>query len=163
MKQFVLILAIVALAAVPALAQGHGSDRGEATLALDNGKVTVEYGRPVLKGRDLGAMLQPGFEWRLGSNAATTLTTTVPLKFGAAKVEPGTYVLRARYDEQKAWHLVFYKPGQMSAKIAEVPLTFATVADSAESLTMALERAGKGGKIMVHWGTLALSAGFEPA
>ena len=40
-------------------------DRGQAELALDGGKVSVEYGRPTLRGRNIEALIQPGDEWRM--------------------------------------------------------------------------------------------------
>ena len=160
MKRFVLVLAVAAIAAVPALAQQMAGERGEASLALDKGKVSVEYGRPSLKGRDLTQMMKPGVEWRLGSNSPTTLTTSVPLTFGATKVPAGTYVLRAKLNDDKTWTLVFLKQGD-NARVGETPLTLGTAGDSAEMLTMGLERAGTGGKLNVHWGTLMLTTPFE--
>lgn len=160
MKRFVLVLAMAAIAAVPALAQQMHGERGEASLALDKGKVSVEYGRPALKGRDLTQMMKPGTEWRLGSNAPTTLTTTVPLKFGATTVPAGTYVLKARMNDDKSWNLIILKQGD-NARVGEAPLAFATAGESAEMLTMGLERADKGGTLNVHWGTLVLSTPFE--
>ena len=56
--------------------------RGETTLELNGGKVTVEFGRPSLKGRDIKTMIYPGEQWRLGADGDTTLTTEVGLKFG---------------------------------------------------------------------------------
>jgi hypothetical protein len=53
MKRSLFLAALAAIVAVPALGwaqQMHGS-RGTAELALDRGKVAVEYGRPELKGR----------------------------------------------------------------------------------------------------------------
>ena len=84
-----------AATADPAAAQ----DRGQSELALDGGKVSVEYGRPTLRGRNLEALIQPGDEWRMGSNAATTLTTDTPLKFGDKVLDAGKYILKAKLIE----------------------------------------------------------------
>ena len=71
--------------------------RGETTLELDGGTVTIEYGRPSLKGRDIKTMIYPGETWRLGADGDTTLTTGVGLKFGESSVARGTYILRAKF------------------------------------------------------------------
>lgn len=162
MKRSLLFVALATLVAFPALAcaQQMAGARGAASLALDPGTVAVEYGRPELKGRDPSTMMKPGMEWRLGSNAATTLTTDVPLRFGQTVVPAGSYVLKARMSADRQWHLLVDPKGG-GARVAEVPLTMSTVADSAEQLTIGLERADRGGKIMVHWGTLSLATGFE--
>ena len=65
--------------------------RGETTLELNGGKVTVEFGRPSLKGRDIKTMIHPGEQWRLGADGDTTLTTEVGLRFGESSVARGTY------------------------------------------------------------------------
>ena len=38
--------------------------RGEATVELSGGTVTINYGRPSLKGRDISTMISPGEQWR---------------------------------------------------------------------------------------------------
>ena len=84
----------------------NNSDRGQATLQLDGGTVTVEYGRPNLSGRNLEKLIQPGQEWRMGSNTATTLTTTADLKFGDKVVPKGKYVLKAKPVSAQDWMLL---------------------------------------------------------
>ena len=70
----------------PAGAQG---ERGKAELAAGSGVITVDYGRPSLKGRDMFSQLQEGAFWRMGRNEATVLTTPVDLAFGATRIEIG--------------------------------------------------------------------------
>jgi len=60
-----LTLAVSLLAVSSVSAQTN--PRGEAKLELDGKAVTVEYGRPSLKGRDMLARAQPGQSWRLGA------------------------------------------------------------------------------------------------
>ncbi len=75
---------------LPGAAQGN---RGKAELKTGAGSITVDYGRPVLKGRDMLSQLKPGDFWRMGMNQATTLTTPVDLTFGGTKVRKGSYSL----------------------------------------------------------------------
>ena len=57
--------------------------------------MSIEYGRPSLKGRVPGKDIDPydGREWRTGADEATTLKTDKALKFGNLAVPAGTYTL----------------------------------------------------------------------
>ena len=140
----------------PAAAQ----DRGQAELAMDGGgKVAVEYGRPTLRGRNIEALIQPGDEWRLGSNTATTLTTDTPLKFGDKVIAAGKYVLKAKLVEAQKWHLLIETQDQTT--VAEVPLELQRLDNATEALTINLEKKEKGGRMVVVWGNLSLSTDFQ--
>ncbi len=137
------------------------SDRGTSVLQLDGGTVSVEYGRPALKGRDLEKLIEPGQEWRMGSNAATTLTTDLSLKFGDKVLPAGKYVLQAKPVDNQRWLLLVKK--EDDSAVAEIPLTFEKVDRSAEALTIDLSKKRDGGQFLLHWGHLTLSTDFEKA
>lgn len=72
------------------------SPHEKASVTLSGHSVTVEYGRPYLKGRKAvgGALVPYGGEvWRTGADEATTLTTAADLLIGDLKVPAGTYSL----------------------------------------------------------------------
>jgi hypothetical protein len=138
----------------------QAQDRGEATLTLGAGKVSVDFGRPSLQGRDIYSLIKPGQEWRLGSNAPTTLTTDIDLKFGDKLVKKGKYVLRAKLVEKEKWLLLIK---QEDTVVAEVPLTYAQAASPEEQVTIKLEKQGDGGKFLLQWGTFTASTNFEKA
>ncbi len=140
-------------------AQEMSGKRGEATLDLGGGKVSVEYGRPALKGRDINSMIELGQEWRMGADAATTLTSDVDLKFADKVVKKGKYVLRAKLVEKDKWHLLVQKEDK--TVVAEVPLTHHKVSNSEELMTIKLDKASDGGKLMLQWGTLSVSTSFQ--
>ena len=144
-----------AATADPAAAQ----DRGQTELALDGGKVSVEYGRPTLRGRNLDALIQPGDEWRMGSNNATTLATDTPLKFGDKVLAAGKYILKAKLIEAKKWHLLI--ESEDHTPVAEVPLELQKLDNSIEALTINLEKKEKGGRLIVSWGNLSLATDFQ--
>lgn len=144
----------------PAASQSAAPGRGADEIAIGGGKVSVEYGRPALQGRDLEAMMVPGQEWRMGANDATTLTTDVGLKFGDKTIAPGRYVLKAKQVEAQKWHLLIQ---QNDATVAEVPMTFQKVSDAAELMTIDLEERDNGGRLFLHWGTLTLASDFQKA
>ena len=159
MKRIGLMLAGIGLLATVLLAQMAG-DRGQTSLELSGGKVSIEYGRPALAGRDVKSMLQPGMEWRMGSNAATTLDTNIDLKFGNKTVAKGKYVLKAKFVEEGKWLLLVTEDEKT---LAEVPMTTGTNASPVESVTIKLEKQGTGGKLTVSWGTLNVAATFQKA
>jgi hypothetical protein len=99
------VLSVVVLA--PFFVFGHGNERGQATLKLNGGNVSVEYGRPMLKGRDVFAMIEPGAYWRMGADKATTMTTDVDLITAEDQsIPPGTHTLLAHFIEKGKWTLV---------------------------------------------------------
>jgi hypothetical protein len=76
--------------------------------------ITVDYGRPILRGREnifgtgaeYGKTVNPDAPiWRAGANDTTRLTTQVPLVFGGKKIAAGEYNVFAELKE-KEWTLV---------------------------------------------------------
>lgn len=61
---------------------------------IGNAMFTVDYGRPLLRGRKLlGDVLPYDRVWRTGANAATQFTTSAPITLAGMKVPAGTYTL----------------------------------------------------------------------
>ncbi len=76
--------------------------------------ITIDYGRPILRGRSnifgTGAtygqtVLDGSALWRAGANETTRLTTQVPLVIGGTTLAPGTYNVLVDLKET-AWTLV---------------------------------------------------------
>jgi len=61
---------------------------------IGNAIFTIDYGRPLMRGRKLlGDVLPYDRVWRTGANAATQFTTSIPIKLAGIKVPAGTYTL----------------------------------------------------------------------
>ena len=157
----------VALAVAVLNAAGHGNEEGKAEATIGKAKVTIQYGRPTLKGRDVNKLIQPGQMWRIGADMPTTIESDADLDFGGTVVPKGKHVLLARLAAPGQWSLVVssqpvnhYEP---SAKLAEVPMEMKQVADSTEALNISLSSEGGQGVIEIAWGTERLSATFKPA
>lgn len=148
-----LVLTGVLLSAVTVFAQ---SNRGTAT--GDGGAITIDYGQPSAKGRDVMAMIEPGTTWRMGADAATTLTTKKDLTFGGTKVVPGTYTLEAHFVEKEKWNLVVSKG---STKAAEAPGKFEKGQPAVEQLKIDLKSDPSGTTLVLTWGTYKLSVPFK--
>ena len=105
--RFAVLAALAALPlAGPALAQ---APRGAAVTTLGTNKVTIDYGRPALKGRDLNVLMKdlPADRiWRAGENEVTTFTTQAPLSIGGKTVPAGKYTVYVQADEKGAWALI---------------------------------------------------------
>ncbi len=158
MKQFVLITALAAVAATPAFA--HAADRGEAKATVAGKAVVIDYGRPVLKGRDMLAQAEVGKPWRLGADAATTLKTDADLSFGGVAVPKGTYVLTATKVAPDKWVLTAATNDADKKKVAEVPLTPGALPSEVEQFTIDLTGDKDKGEIALRWGKTGLKAGF---
>jgi hypothetical protein len=151
-------LAALALAvAGPAFAQGN--PRGEAKATVAGKAVTIDYGRPSLKGRDMLGQAQVGQAWRMGADAATTLKTDADLSFGSVAVPKGEYVLKATKVEADKWTLNVLSKADGS-KVADVPLEPAKAEGSAETFTVDLKGEGNKGEFRMQWGTTALKTDF---
>jgi hypothetical protein len=157
MKKLFSIALLMAIGCLSVLAQ---SERGTATLNLGGGNVTVDYGRPAFKGRDIETALPVGTEWRMGMNEATTLKTDVDLQFAGKTVPKGEYTLTTKRAEAQKWVMLIKREGTV---VAEAPLTFQKVGTSTELLTIELKAKGQGATFTLLWGNYNLSTDFAKA
>ena len=156
MKKRLAFLAAFTAFAIPVLA--HGAERGEAKATVAGKTVTIDYGRPSLKGRDMLAQAEVGKPWRMGADADTTLKTDADLVFGGAAVAKGEYVLKATKVAEDKWQLnVLTKE---NAKVADVPLELAKAPASVEMLTIDLKGEKEKGTFTMSWGEVSLKTAF---
>jgi hypothetical protein len=172
MKRLLLGLTTLAiLVSMSAVAGAQGNPRGKATLDVGGKNVSVEYGRPSLKGRsveDMLGKLPADGVWRLGADTSTTFTTSGDLMFGDTKVAKGTYSLWAQKQADGSWKLVFNSQhGQWgtqhdaSKDVVSVATKQSRAADPPDQVTISLVKAKTGGTIAVEWGDLRLTADFS--
>jgi hypothetical protein len=70
------------------------SVRDTARAQIRNSIFTIDYGRPLLRGRTLlGDVIPYDRVWRTGANAATQFTTSTPIRLAGMQVPAGTYTL----------------------------------------------------------------------
>ena len=164
---FLTVFTVCALAILPHLALAHGNEPGSAKATIGNTKVTIDFRRPALKGRDLMKLLHPGDLWRMGADIPTTLDSDGDLDFGGTRVPKGKYFLMARYVEPGKWTLVVsskdrqhYEP---TAKLAEIPMDVEEGKDAVDAMDIQLSSKGGRGDIVIAWGTYRLTAPFAPS
>jgi len=159
----VLALALV-LVALPALAQrGDDSDRvsknGKVGGTIDGVTVTLEYGRPNVKERQIwGGLVPYGEVWRTGANEATTITFGSDVTVEGQPLAAGTYSLFTIPGEEE-WTVIFnntaqqwgafkYDAGQDALRVTVQPRPH----DMVESMDFQIE----GGEVVLTWEKLAV-------
>jgi hypothetical protein len=70
------------------------SEAATAGVTVGGGTIDIRYNTPHMRGRKvMGGLVPYGQVWRTGANPATTLITSVPLKFGTLLVPAGTHTI----------------------------------------------------------------------
>jgi hypothetical protein len=172
------IAALVAAVAVPCAAQevteihpGRGGSPHVRTVwTVDGVGITIEYGRPSVKGRKIFGGLEPfGKVWRTGADEATLFVIDRPLTFGTLKVPAGKYTLWTWLDE-KQWKLIVNsQTGQWGTSYDEkqdlgrVDMKTERLPATVERLTISIEDApGPGGILRIEWEQTRASIAFRP-
>ena len=145
-----------------------GSPHVRTEWTIDGANISVEYGRPSLKGRPEADLMPAGQPWRTGADEATVLKTDKPLKFGTLSLQPGTYTLNTQPGE-KDWQLIvgkLGKPGQWgipynaTLEIGRTPMSLQKTKAPVEQVTISVDDTAKGGTLKVEWGTKSASVPF---
>src|SRR5688572_2259652 len=145
-----------------------GSPHVRTSWTIDGADISIEYGRPALKGRTPGKDIDPyeGKEWRTGADEQTTLVTNQALKFGTLSVPAGTYGLHT-IPVKGQWQLIISKrekgwgmPYPAGQDLGRVPMTMGKVPKPDERLTFSIEDTAKGGTLHIDWGTTRASLPF---
>ncbi len=171
-KIAIAVLGVLLTGCLATVAWAQG-DRGTSSITVKGKAVSVDYGRPSLKGRstdDLLGQLPAGGFWRLGNNTSTTFKTDANLNFGGVDVPAGEYSIWMQKQDDGSWKLVFNKQhGQWgtqhdkSQDFASVPMEGSKAPESVDLVTITLSKMGGGGSLKVQWGTLVESASFKGA
>jgi Protein of unknown function (DUF2911) len=141
------------------------SPPGTAEVTLKNKKITIDYGRPSMKGRKVvGGLVPYGQVWRTGANEATTLTTETDLNIGGTNVPAGKYTLYTLPSEGD-WKLIINKQtGQWgtvydeSKDFARVDLKKSALASPVEQFTISFDKKNDStADLVLQWETTQLS------
>lgn len=144
-------------------------DRGTASAKLGDATISIDYGRPQLRGRDMLAEAYDGMVWRMGMNEATEIKTDADLKFGETIIPKGSYSLWMKNVGEGNWELLFNKQTGIwgtehsaAEDFATVPMTTSTNPQSVEQFTIELAAVDKtAGELKAMWGTTIASAKFN--
>jgi hypothetical protein len=143
-----MLIAMLAIAQQPSQDKTKRPSPHESTeVTLKGKKITIDYGRPFLKGRKVGQELAPyGKVWRTGADEATALNTEIDLNIGGVKVPAGQYTLYTLPSEG-TWKLIINKQtGQWGTKYDEsqdlgrVDMTKSALPEPKEQFTISFEK-----------------------
>jgi len=119
----------------------------KADVTLSSGSITIDYGAPSMRGREIfGALVPYGEVWRTGANAATTLTTTVPLMIGDLSVPAGKYTLYSLPTAESFTLIVNKQTGQWGTvydktqDLGRVKTTVAEISSPVETFVISFEK-----------------------
>ena len=165
------VLTVATMAATQQTVQVHpgkgGSPHVKTSWTIDGAAISIEYGRPSIKGRPESELMPAGEPWRVGADEATTLVTDKPLKFGALAVPAGTYSLYA-VPGATSWQLIVNKttgkwgvpyPGAASDH-GRSPMTVSKTAKPVEQLSITVQDTPAGATLHVEWGSTRASIPF---
>ena len=163
----VLTTTMAAQKTTPMGAGGGGSPHERTEWTIDGAKLSIEYGRPSLKGRPEAQLMPAGQPWRTGADVATILTTDKPLKFGSLSVPAGSYTINTQPGAE--WQLILGKlgdpkqwgvPYKPELEIGRAPMKVAKTKAPVEQLTIAIDDTPAGATLRVEWGTTSASIPF---
>jgi hypothetical protein len=138
---------------------GELSGRGEVQQDVAGATITVDYGVPLKRGREIFGALVPWAEvWRTGANRATHFSTTRDLVAGTARIPAGSYTLFT-IPRPEAWTLMVnsrtgingqsYDP---AADVVHVAMATRPLDTAVEAFTILVEDAGGGrGVLRMQW------------
>lgn len=159
------LLAALFLLALPVTAQERDNDEPRASPNASIGQtigttdVTLTYGRPSMRDRDIfGALVPYGEVWRTGANEPTTITFSSDVTVEGEPVPAGTYALFTVPGEDawtvilnsgtEQWGAMEYDEGQDVLRTEVTPMAGETM----EMMTFSFEDVGETeGRLVLHW------------
>lgn len=175
-----LFSALLALLAVPALAQERATDEPRVSpnarvgTTVGTTEVDVTYGRPSLRGRaafaDSSELAPAGAVWRTGANEAATITFSGPVTFGGEAVPAGTYALFAipgdpwtviLNDTVEQWGAFRYDEAEDRLRVTAAPMTDAPMQDQFEIRFSDVSE--DAATLVLHWGTTGVPVQIREA
>jgi hypothetical protein len=170
-------LAVAPFAARWAELDGRGqsfgalSGRGAAEGTVHGATLTVDYGTPHRRGREIwGALVPFGEVWRTGANQATHFSTDRDLVFGsgagALVVPAGDYTLFSVPAHDGGILIINQQTGQTGTAydaerdLGRVPLTARPLAEVVEVFTIRVDQTARGGELRLQWDQTELVAPF---
>jgi hypothetical protein len=130
-----------------------------ATAMIGGKKVTVEYSRPSMHGREIFGGLVPYDKWwRTGANEITVLTVDGDFMVGSIHVPAGSYGLYT-IPGKTAWTLILSKTWKgwgttynEAQDLGRTPMKVSKTASPVEQLTISIEpTGGNNGVLKIAW------------
>jgi hypothetical protein len=146
---------------------GQLSPRDTVRATVGPGHLLVDYGRPRKRGREIFGNVVPWNQvWRTGANAATQLTTDVPLSLGGANVPAGTYTLWTLPSPIGAKLIINRQTGQWGTEydstqdLARVALERERLPAAVDQFTIRVDSTASGGVLRLEWDSTGFRVPF---
>ncbi len=147
---------------------GELSGRGGGAATVLGATITLDYGVPMKRGRDIwGALVRYGALWRTGANRATHFKTDRTLRFGTLVVPPGEYTLFS-IPEATGGVLIINRQTNQNGQsydpardLGRVPLRTRPLANEVEAFTIAVRAEGTRGILALQWDRTEFITEFE--
>jgi len=142
------------------------SVRDTARATIGSATFAVDYGRPLVRGRELlGKLLPYDYVWRTGANAATQFTTSAPITLAGIRVPAGTYTLWTVPRPKGADLVVNAQSGQWGTDydgkrdVGMARMVADSVATPVEKFTISMTGTdAKHGALVMEWGNFRWTA-----
>jgi hypothetical protein len=136
---------------------------------IGNTAFTVDYGRPLLRGRTLlGDVIPYDRVWRTGANAATQFTVSGPIKVAGMQVPAGKYSLFTMPHSDGADLIINKQSGQWgteyngSVNLGTARMISEVATAPVEEFTISIVPGdSRHGKLVIEWGTFRWIAPIE--
>jgi hypothetical protein len=157
---------VLTLTPAGARAQVRASERGTVSQVVDGTTITVDYSRPVARGRDplFGRVVHWGLVWTPGANWATTLELSADVLLNGQALAKGKYSVWMIAREHEAWTVLLsdnarlfhtQRPDSASARLALAVMPQS--AAHAEVLTWSFPLVtSEGATLQMQWGTTVI-------
>ncbi len=164
---FVLCVALVS--ELHAQARPILSPRDSVFLTMDTNTISVNYGRPSMRGRTImGGLVPWGQVWRTGANQATHVRTNFAMIFGGVPVPKGLYTLWT-LPSPKGWTVIVNKQtGQWGTSydgrqdLARFDARVETLDTPVDTFTIGLQKTGPAsGELTLSWEKTRVVVPFE--
>ena len=161
-------IALTAVAILTAAATGNRqvtqndkSPSAETSMTLAGKNVVIEYNAPSARERKVeGGLISYTKIYRMGADAATTLTTDTDMMIGDLKVPKGVYTLYLQASESGDWHLAVNKETKQWGTVYHQEQDLGRAAMKVSKLSSAVEvfkitltpKGPVAGELSVEWG-----------
>ncbi|MBI3933268.1 MAG: DUF2911 domain-containing protein [Acidobacteria bacterium] len=144
------------------------SQHGAVSQTINDTVLTIDYNRPVARGRKLfGALVPWGRIWCPGADDATAITLTTDVTVNGKKLEAGSYTLWADPNPNQ-WTIIFsraypafhtpYPAGQDALRVTATP----RAGEHLETLSFYFPVVdGRRAELVLHWGTVVVPLELE--
>ena len=134
---------------------------------IEGASISIEYGRPYLKGRTVGQDIVPYDQvWRVGADEATTLTSDKALVFDGLTIPAGVHTLWVLPAADKWQLIVNRQTGQFGTDydaaqdLGRVPMKLEQLNTPADQHTVSIDARPGGGILRIEFGAAKATAPF---